>query len=400
MENNELNHFHEDDFISSSEYNNLDKNKNKIKTEKDFKKSIKQFFRKDNFYNPFHQQTKNLDENKDQDPLVEDVTSFSEPTRSNNFGVTKQFEQKSQTTNLNLQRKLKQQKERTYKFLNKSDQGKFVNKFTVTKRLALIIPFVLITIIFLIIPLIIILVYAFSNIHGTNGFQDNWGIITGTIGQKIGMSILVALVTTLFCLIIAYPFTYFLAISKNKTIKIIVIILITAPVWLNLLIKLIGLKTLFDIMGHGINSTYGNIFTIIGLTYIYLPYLIMPLYTSLESLPKNLVNASKDLGRGPIYTFFMVVVPWTKTALISGIVLVLLPALTTVAVPSFLNNANNGSLIGDVIANQGANGLNNKISLARTSVLALVVSAVMFGLYALFVWVPKWISGIKRRLSK
>lgn len=291
-------------------------------------------------------------------------------------------------------------KQKKYKFGMIKNQAKFVNKFTITRRLALIIPFVLITLVFLIIPLIIILVYSFSNISGSNGTKDNWAIITGTIGQIIGKSIYIAIITTIFCLIIAYPFTYCLVLSKSKVLKIAVIILISAPIWLNLLIKLIGLKSIFDIMGGGPNSTFGNIYTIIGLTYLYLPYLVMPLYTALESLPKNLVNASKDLGRGPFYTFFAVIVPWTKTALISGIVLVLLPSFTSVAVPSFLNNANNAGMIGDVIANQGQTSLNNPIALARTAVLALVVSAIMFGLYGIFVWSPKLFRLIKRKWEK
>lgn len=291
-------------------------------------------------------------------------------------------------------------KQKKYKFGMIKNQAKFVNKFTITRRLALIIPFVLITLVFLIIPLIIILVYSFSNISGSNGTKDNWAIITGTIGQIIGKSIYIAIITTIFCLIIAYPFTYCLVLSKSKVLKIAVIILISAPIWLNLLIKLIGLKSIFDIMGGGPNSTFGNIYTIIGLTYLYLPYLVMPLYTALESLPKNLVNASKDLGRGPLYTFFAVIVPWTKTALISGIVLVLLPSFTSVAVPSFLNNANNAGMIGDVIANQGQTSLNNPIALARTAVLALVVSAIMFGLYGIFVWSPKLFRLIKRKWEK
>lgn len=291
-------------------------------------------------------------------------------------------------------------KQKKYKFGMIKNQAKFVNKFTITRRLALIIPFVLITLVFLIIPLIIILVYSFSNISGSNGTKDNWAIITGTIGQIIGKSIYIAIITTIFCLIIAYPFTYCLVLSKSKVLKIAVIILISAPIWLNLLIKLIGLKSIFDIMSGGPNSTFGNIYTIIGLTYLYLPYLVMPLYTALESLPKNLVNASKDLGRGPFYTFFAVIVPWTKTALISGIVLVLLPSFTSVAVPSFLNNANNAGMIGDVIANQGQTSLNNPIALARTAVLALVVSAIMFGLYGIFVWSPKLFRLIKRKWEK
>ncbi|MDE5599949.1 MAG: ABC transporter permease [Ureaplasma sp.] len=276
----------------------------------------------------------------------------------------------------------------------------FSSRFSLNKRLALIIPFIIITLLFVIIPLVIILVYSFAKQEGSNSFTDNWGVLTGTIWTKIGKSFYISVVTTILCLLIGFPFTYFLSMSKSKTWKIIVSVVISAPVWINVLIKLIGLKTIFDIIGGEINSTYGDIFTIIGLVYLYLPFTMIPLYNSLEILPKNLINASKDLGRGNVYTFFAVVIPWTKTALLSSVVLVLLPAFTTVAVPSFLNNSNDGGLIGDEIASSGESGLSNPISLARTSVLALVVSVIMVFMYASVILVPKLVNFIKRRMNR
>ncbi|MDE6472989.1 MAG: ABC transporter permease [Ureaplasma sp.] len=276
----------------------------------------------------------------------------------------------------------------------------FSSKFALNKRLALIIPFIIITLLFVIIPLVIILIYSFTKQADANSVADNWGVLTGTIWIKIGKSFYISVVTTILCLVIGFPFTYFLSTSKSKTWKIIISVIISAPVWINVLIKLIGLKTIFDIIGGEINSTYGDIFTIIGLVYLYLPFTMIPLYNSLEILPKNLINASKDLGRGNVYTFFAVVIPWTKSALLSSIILVLLPAFTTVAVPSFLNNANDAGLIGDEIASAGESGLNNPISLARTSVLALVVSVIMFFMYASVIWIPKLVNIIKRRISR
>ncbi|GHU32274.1 hypothetical protein FACS1894166_05260 [Bacilli bacterium] len=120
----------------------------------------------------------------------------------------------------------------------------------------------------------------------------------------------------------------------------------------------------------------------IGLIYLYLPFMIMPIYSVLNDMPKNLVYASYDLGYGPFRTFLKVVVPYTKTALISGITLVFLPSLTTVAVPQFLNN-NNGSMIGDLIVDQGQSGLTSDIALARASTLSLVLSLLMLAAFAL-----------------
>jgi spermidine/putrescine transport system permease protein len=149
---------------------------------------------------------------------------------------------------------------------------------------------------------------------------------------------------------------------------------------------LVGLKTFFDLCAGHDNSTYGHIWTIIGLVYLYLPFMIMPLYSVLNDMPRNLVLASQDLGYSSVNTFFKVVIPYSKTALMSGITLVFLPALTTVAVPQFLNNNNDGSMIGDIITDQGQQGLTSKIALARASTLALVLSLVMlFGVGVYFV---------------
>jgi spermidine/putrescine transport system permease protein len=105
--------------------------------------------------------------------------------------------------------------------------------------------------------------------------------------------------------------------------------------------------------------------------------MIMPLYSVLNDMPKNLVYASYDLGYGPFKTFFKVTLPYTRGALASGITLVFLPALTTVAVPQFLNNNNDGSMIGDIIVDQGQSGLTSDIALARASTLSLVLSLIL-----------------------
>lgn len=276
--------------------------------------------------------------------------------------------------------------------------NKFVNKFVFSKRLVLIIPFVVITSLLVIAPLVVIIINIFNPINGN--LESNWGIMTGTIWQKIGKSVWISLVSTFITVIISFPFAYSLSLVENKIFKTLTVLIVTAPIWINVLIKLIGLKSLFDIMNHELNSTYGDIYTIIGLVYLFCPFMMLPIYNSLQTLPKNLINASKDLGRSNIYTFFVIVVPWCKAGIISGITLVLLPCFTTVSVPSFLNNSNNGSLIGDIIMNQGSSGLSSPVALARTSVLVLIVGAISLALYAMIVYFPKLVNVIRKRWNK
>lgn len=282
--------------------------------------------------------------------------------------------------------------------VDKQKINMFVNKFSVGKRFYLIIPFLLISIILIIAPIIVIIINVLQPVN--SNINDNWQIMTTTIWQKIGKSLWIAVVSTIIVLIISFPFAYGLSIFKNKIFQNLVIFFITTPVWINILIKLIGLKSIFDIINGQINSTYGDIYTILGLIYIYTPFMIMPIFSALQTLPKNLINASKDLGRNNFYTFINITIPWCKTAIISGITLVLLPCFTTVIVSGFMNNNNDGSLIGSVIMNQGDSGLNSKIALARTSVLVLVVSCVTLFVYLTLVYIPKLYFFIKHKMVK
>lgn len=277
--------------------------------------------------------------------------------------------------------------------------GNFWSKFTLTKNLVWTIPFAILTILLVIVPVFIVLIKAFQPAGKDLTVADNWAVLTGTVGEKVGKSIYIGLTVTIFTIILSYPFCYFLSFNNSKTIKTWILLMITAPIWTNFLIKLIGIKSIFDLMGGSINATHGDIFTILGLTYLYLPFMMMPLYTTLEAMPRNLINASKDLGRSSFYTFFAVVVPYTKVALFNGIILVLLPSLTAVATPTFLNHANDSGMIGNIIMGQGEQGLSTPISLARTSVLALVVGVVVLGLCGIIIFTPKIYTYIKIKIS-
>jgi len=251
-------------------------------------------------------------------------------------------------------------------------------------KLLLIIPFIILTSILVVIPLILIFILAFIPTGGLNT-SELWSFMSGSyIYMKILMSFFVAIVATIVCVLLAYPFCYFLSSAKNQVYKSVIIFVATAPIWTSFLVKLVGLKTFFDLCFGYANSTFGNVWTIIGLIYLYLPFMLAPLYTTMCNMPKNLINASYDLGRNGLQTFFIVVVPYTFTALISGITLVFLPSLVTVAVPTFLNNANDGSLIGDIIVEEGSNGNGNSVSLARASALCLVFMAILVFFYAIF----------------
>lgn len=274
-----------------------------------------------------------------------------------------------------------------------------INKKSFAKTFLMILPYIFLTTFLFLIPLILVIVKALQPANN-NPVVANWVILNGFIIKKILLSIFLALMATIVCIIIAYPFAYLLAFDKSKKLKIITIILITAPIWSSFLIKLIGLKTFFDILLGYPNSTYGHIFTIIGLIYIYIPFMILPIYNILDGMPKNIILASQDLGYNFIQTFFKIIIPYTKMAFFAGLTMVFLPAITTTAIPQFMNNATNNATIGDIIAQEGQQGLISQIALARASAISIVVSIFMGLIYGTYVGIPKIIKLIVNRDKK
>lgn len=285
---------------------------------------------------------------------------------------------------------------------------KFLNKFKAKKKIWLILPFFGFMLMLFIVPLIIVLVSSLSpvssgDVHGT--VSDNFGIIDDYVGLKIWKSLWISVVCTIICILIAFPFCYFLSITRNKVYKATIILFATAPIWSSFLIKLIGLKSLFDLIASAsahetiMNSTYGDIYTIIGICYIYIPFMILPLYSVLSSMPRNYVMASQDLGRNVFVSFFLIVIPYCKSAIISGLTLVLLPSFTTVAIPQFLNNKNDSTLIGDYIYSLGSNGLESNVAIAQASAISLFLGVLILAVYILWVGIPKLYRLIKRKIS-
>lgn len=267
----------------------------------------------------------------------------------------------------------------------KSSKAKLLKKFF------LLLPFILITLIFIIIPVCLVLVKAFIPASGGT-VADNWAIINGFIWQKILTSFIVALLTTLFCLLIGFSFAYLLSGSRSKIFKTLVLFIITAPIWMSFLIKIVGLKCFFDIVAGYDNSTYGHIWTIIGLTYVYLPFMILPLYSVLNDMPRNLIYASYDLGCSKTRTLIKVVIPYCLGAMVSGITLVFLPSLTTVGVTQFLNNSTDASLIGNIIADMGDQALSNNAAIGAASAISLVIGAILIAGFIGYVIIRRLVS--------
>lgn len=214
-------------------------------------------------------------------------------------------------------------------------------------RSQLCIPYALFLILFVIAPLLVIFYYAFTNGEGqitANNFLAFFSN-TNTIGTLL-YSLLLAGTTTIICLLIAYPTAYLLARSGFKK-QYVILMLLVLPMWINFTLRITALKEVLTVLEGNI-SQYPFLNSVIGMTYDFLPFMILPLYTCFQKLDKNLLEAASDLGANKFIVFLRVTLPLSIPGIISGITMVLLPSMTNYVVLDMLYNSTYimGSLIG------------------------------------------------------
>lgn len=209
------------------------------------------------------------------------------------------------------------------------------------------IPYALFLILFVVAPLLVIVYYAFTNGSGqfTIANLTNFFANPNTLGT-LCYSFVLAFTTTCVCLLVAYPVAYILARSEWKAKNIILLIFIT-PMWVNFTLRITALKEILTLVEK--NLAYFPFFnSVIGMTYDFLPFMILPLYTTLTRLDHSLIEAAGDLGADAVQSFLRVTLPLSVPGIVSGISMVFLPAMTNYVVLDMLYNSTYimGSLIG------------------------------------------------------
>ncbi len=218
-------------------------------------------------------------------------------------------------------------------------------------RKQLCIPYALFLICFVVAPLLVIVYYAFTNGEGRFTLANLSGFFSSpnTIGT-LAYSFAIAVVTTCVCLLIAYPIAYILARSNLKR-KYAIVMVFVLPMWINFTLRITALKEVLTVL-EGNLAYYPFLNSVIGMTYDFLPFMILPLYTTLIKLDNSLLEAANDLGADSVQTFFKVTLPLSIPGIISGIVMVFLPSMTNYVVLDMLYNSTYimGSLIGSYFA--------------------------------------------------
>lgn len=213
------------------------------------------------------------------------------------------------------------------------------------KYLATFFPAVIWMLGFFVVPLFIIVVISFctrgevGNIVYKFTLSNYSKLINPLYFNIFYKSILIAVYTTLLCLVLGYPFAYMIT-NTNKKVKPLLLILIILPFWTNSLVRTYAMIIL--LRSEGIINTlllhlnlikaplhlmYNDIAVMIGMLYMMFPFMVLPLYTSIEKLDKRVLDAASDLGAGPVKKFLKIILPLTKEGIISGCLLVFIPTL-------------------------------------------------------------------------
>lgn len=257
------------------------------------------------------------------------------------------------------------------------------NRRRINFRGTLCMPFAVFMLLFVIFPLFLILFYAFTD-GETNAFTlRNWAIAFTTEGnlETIGRTFLISFLTTLFCLLIAYPVAYLLANSKYNKNKLLVYIFLL-PMWINFVIRTIGVKSLLNgltdaIFGYDITAEHPIAAIVIGMVYDYLPFAILPLYNQMIKMDKNQIEASADLGANPVQVFFKTIIPMTIPGIVSACMMTFMPTMSSYVIANKMSE-NNTKIIGNIIQTQfitNTTANSNNVGSVLSLVMLMIIGA-------------------------
>ena len=190
-------------------------------------------------------------------------------------------------------------------------------------------PYLFWSVSFVVIPLLVIVYYAFTSDEGSFTFSNLAQITTPENLKALGMSILLSFLSTAICLILAYPLAMILSQKQVNQTSFIVLIFIL-PMWMNFLLRTLAWQTLLEkngVINSGlsflhlpaleiINTPYA---IILGMVYNFLPFMVLPIYNVLIKIDRNVINAARDLGANSVQTFWKVILPALTTFVISDL---------------------------------------------------------------------------------
>ena len=240
-------------------------------------------------------------------------------------------------------------------------------------RQAWTIPYAVFAAIFVVLPLVLIVVYAFTDETGAVTLQNFHKFLShpeavNTFIYSIG----IAFLNTLLCILLGYPAAYILAQTGMKSAPTIIMLFIL-PMWVNILVRTLATVALFDFA----DIPLGEGALLFGMVYNFLPFMIYPIYNTLQKMDRSYVEAAEDLGASPVQRFLKVVLPLSMPGVTSGVLMVFMPTISTFAISELLT-MNNIKLFGTTIQENINNSMWNYGAALSLVMLFLIGASTLF----------------------
>lgn len=238
-------------------------------------------------------------------------------------------------------------------------------------RKLLAIPYAVFMVLFVVIPLFLVIFYAFTDAEGTLSFGNVVTFFSNSTNlNTFVISILIGVATTALCLLIGYPVAFILA-KKEYNFGGVFVLLFVMPMWINFVLRTAATRDLLFWMGiSGGEQPY--LATMIGMVYNYLPFVILPLYTTMLKMDKFLIEASMDLGANKVQTFVKTIIPMTMPGIISAASMVFMPTMSSYVISDVMGERQI-SLIGNTIQTYFDKSLWNMGSLIALVMIVIIL---------------------------
>ena len=230
-------------------------------------------------------------------------------------------------------------------------------------------PYFIFLLIFVVLPLVLIFLYAFQDAEGNFTLKNFAKFISSPeAANTFVYSIGVAIVTTLLCILLGYPAAYILSNSELCRSKVMVVLFIL-PMWINILVRTLATVALFDFL----HFPLGEGALIFGMVYNFLPFMIYPIYNVMQKMDHSYIEAAQDLGSNNWQVFRRVILPLSAPGIVSGVTMVFVPAVSTFVISKLLGGSKQ-MMIGDVIETMFVgDGCNYNVGAALSLVLMVLM---------------------------
>lgn len=243
-------------------------------------------------------------------------------------------------------------------------------------------PYLFWAVAFIIIPIIMIFYYGLTDADNNFTLMNLAEITTPENLKALGLSLLLSFISTVICLILAYPLAMILS-GKSVNQSSFIVLIFILPMWMNFLLRTLAWQTLLEKNGvinavlsflhlpelNIINTPYA---IVLGMVYNFLPFMVLPIYNVLIKIDKDVINAARDLGANAVQVFTKIILPLSVPGIISGITMVFVPALTTFVISDILGGSKI-LLIGNVIEQEFTQSYNWHVGSGLSLVLMIFI---------------------------